>query len=67
MLFRLVRPVKRAGSRNQYFVKRIPSDLKSRGEDLHVYVPLGDEAISYIVSRRSSTVRLSLRTMTRLR
>ena len=46
MLFRLVRPMKRAGSRNQYFVKRIPSDLKSRGGDLHVYVPLGDEAIS---------------------
>jgi hypothetical protein len=31
MLFRLVRLMKRAGSRNQYFVKRIPSDLKSRG------------------------------------
>lgn len=62
MLFRLVRPMKRAGSRNQYFVKRIPSDLKSRGEDLHVYIPLGDEAISYIVSRRSDTVRFSLRT-----
>lgn len=38
MLFRLVRSMKRAGSRNQYFVKRIPSDLKSRGEDLRVYI-----------------------------
>ena len=62
MLFRLVRPMKRAGSRNQYFIKRIPADLKSRDEDLRVYVPIGDEAISYVISRRAQTVRLSLRT-----
>lgn len=53
MLFRLVRPMKRAGSRNQYFVKRIPADLKSRGEDSRVYVPVGDEAVAYVVSRRA--------------
>jgi hypothetical protein len=54
--------MKRAGSRNQYFIKRIPADLKSRDEDLRVYVPIGDEAISYVISRRAQTVRLSLRT-----
>ena len=28
MLFRLVRPMHRSGSRNGYYVKRIPADVK---------------------------------------
>lgn len=62
MLFRLVRPMKRAGSRNHYYFKRIPADLKSRGEDLQTYVPIGEETISYLIPRDADMVRLSLRT-----
>jgi hypothetical protein len=34
MLFRLVRPMRRNGSRNVYFVQRIPADLKQRAAGL---------------------------------
>lgn len=54
--------MKRAGSRNHYYVKRIPADVKSRDEDLQVYVPIGDEAIAYVVPRHAHMIRLSLRT-----
>ncbi|HSM40711.1 MAG TPA: hypothetical protein VK862_08160 [Afifellaceae bacterium] len=30
MLYRLVRPMKRKGSSNHQFVKRIPSDIRAR-------------------------------------
>jgi hypothetical protein len=29
MLFRVVRPMKRSGSRFRYFVQRIPADIKA--------------------------------------
>ena len=62
MLFRLVRPVKRTGSRNRQFVRRIPSDVKSRAVGLKLSIPVGDETQAVIVTPRAQSVRLSLRT-----
>src|SRR5688572_2389578 len=62
MLFRLVRPLKRLGSRNRYFVKRIPADLKPRAAGLKLAVPVGDETQTVTISPRADSIRLSLRT-----
>lgn len=62
MLFRMVRPVKRAGSRNRHFVRRIPVDVKAKAIGLTLTIPVGDETQSFVVTARSQSVRLSLRT-----
>ena len=62
MLFRLVRPVKRKGSRNRYFVRRIPTDVMARAAGLKLAIPVGDNTQHVTISPRASTVRLSLRT-----
>ncbi len=62
MLFRLVRPVKRTGSRYRHFVRRIPSDVKSRAVGLKLSVPVGDQTQPVIITARAQSVRLSLRT-----
>ena len=62
MLFRLVRPVKRTGSRNRQFVRRIPSDVRSKATGLKLSIPVGDQTQSLIISPRAQSVRLSLRT-----
>ena len=62
MLFRLVRPVRRKNSRVQYFVQRVPADVKRRlTDDLRLEVPLGDQTHPVIVRRGRSDVRFSLR------
>jgi integrase len=62
MLFRLVRPVKRTGSRNRQFVRRIPSDVRSKATGLKLSIPVGGQTQSVIISPRAQAVRLSLRT-----
>lgn len=62
MLFRLVRPVKRTGSRNRQFVRRIPSDVRSRATGLKLSIPVGDQTQAVTISPRAQSVRLSLRT-----
>lgn len=62
MLFRLVRPVKRKGSRNRQFVRRIPSDVRSKATGLKLSIPVGDQTQSITISPRAQSVRLSLRT-----
>ena len=62
MLFRLVRPVKRTGSRNRYFVRRIPADVRSKAVGLKLAIPVGDERCAVTISHRANMVRLSLRT-----
>jgi integrase len=62
MLFRLVRPVKRSGSRNRQFVRRIPSDVRSKAIGLKLSIPIGEQTQAVTVSPRSQSVRLSLRT-----
>ena len=62
MLFRLVRPVKRTGSRNRQFVRRIPSDVRSKAVGLKLSIPAGDQTQAVTLSSRAQAVRLSLRT-----
>jgi len=62
MLFRLVRPLKRSGSRNRYFVKRIPADVKARAAGMKLAIPLGDSTHAITVSPRADSIRFSLRT-----
>lgn len=62
MLFRMVRPVKRTGSRNRHFVRRIPSDVRSKAVGLKLSIPVGEQTQAVILSSRAQSVRLSLRT-----
>jgi hypothetical protein len=62
MLFRMVRPVKRSGSRNRQFVRRIPADVRSKATGLKLSVPVGGQTQIIIISSRAQSVRLSLRT-----
>ncbi|HWM47687.1 MAG TPA: recombinase XerD [Xanthobacteraceae bacterium] len=62
MLFRLVRPLKRPGSRNPQFVKRIPADVRPRAAGLKLAIPVGDSTQTRTVSGRAHFIKLSLRT-----
>jgi hypothetical protein len=62
MLFRLVRPVRRKGSRVPYFVQRIPADVLPRAAGVQLAIPLGNETVQLTIGRRTTTIRLSLRT-----
>jgi integrase len=62
MLFRLVRPMRRSGSRNVYFVQRIPTDLKTRATGLKLNLPIGNETVPFAISRKANFVKVSLRT-----
>jgi integrase len=62
MLFRLVRAVKRTGSRHRQFVRRIPSDVRSKVVGLKLAIPVGEQTQVVILSVRAQSVRLSLRT-----
>lgn len=61
MLFRLVRPMKRKGSRHHQFAKRIPSDIAPRMVGMRLDVPLGEATVQVMVGK-NATIRLSLRT-----
>jgi integrase len=58
----LVRPVKRTGSRNRHFVRRIPSDVRSKAVGLKFSIPVGEKTQTVTLSPRAQSVRLSLRT-----
>jgi hypothetical protein len=63
MLYRLVRPMRRKGSRNGYFQQRIPADIKPRlasGRRLEFLV--AGETTSIAVTERSPSIKFSLRT-----
>ena len=62
MLYRLVRAMQRSRSRNRYYVKRIPADLKNRTETLRANVPIGSEYVPINITCATETVRVSLRT-----
>lgn len=62
MLFRLVRPMKREGSRNQYYVRRIPADVRRKAIGSTLNVPLGDKAVSITIKASMQAVKFSLRT-----
>lgn len=61
MLFRLVRPVKRKESRNAYYVRRIPTDVRAKANGLKLSVPVGGEIQSVAITPRTLAIRISLR------
>lgn len=61
MLFRLVRPVRRKGTRNLQFNGRIPTDLLDRVRGMTLHVPVGTETVACIISAKATHVRLSVR------
>jgi len=61
MLFRLVRPMKRKGTRNQQLLQRIPADVRERAAGLRLDVPLGSGSIPVNITPSMQTVRFSLR------
>lgn len=62
MLFRLVRPVRRKGTRTHQFVRRIPTDVRDRAVGTTLHVPMGSRTIALTISEKASCVRASLRT-----
>ena len=61
MLFRLVRPMRRKGSRNEYFQQRIPADVKRAavGRALEFYV--AGETVRVAITEQSNAIKFSLR------
>lgn len=63
MLFRVVRPMRRDGSRNRYYVRRIPADVLSKAIGLTLTIPLGDcESRAITIAPKAQAVRFSLGT-----
>lgn len=62
MLYRLVRPMKRKGSSNLQFIKRIPADLRERMTGMKIAIPIGDDFVSVSISKKAQSIRFSLRT-----
>ena len=62
MLFRVVRPVRRKGSRVPYFVQRIPADVKARAAGIKLTIPLGDSFHRVALRAGANDIRFSLRT-----
>ena len=62
MLYRLVRPMRRKGSRNEYFQQRIPADVKQAAIGRALEFQVGGETVSFVVTERSSSIKFSLRT-----
>jgi integrase len=62
LLFRLVRPMKRKSSRNPYYVRRIPTDVRGEANGLTLSIPVGGETQLVTITPRTQSIRLSLRT-----
>jgi integrase len=62
MLYRLVRPMRRKGSRHPYFLQRIPADVKALAVGLKLALPIGAETVPLTISAKAATVKASLRT-----
>lgn len=63
MLFRLVRPMQRSGSRNQYYVRRIPADLRGKIATMKLAIPVGDGRwATPTITAKTDSIRVSLRT-----
>jgi hypothetical protein len=62
MLYRLVRPMQRKGSRNVYFVQRIPADVKEAAIGRQLEFLVGEETVRFAITEHSHAIRFSLRT-----
>src|ERR1700677_410584 len=65
MLYRLVRTMRRKGSRNGYFQQRLPADVRQRlvaiGEQRVLEFHVAGETVSVAVTGRSKSIKFSLR------
>jgi hypothetical protein len=61
MLYRLVRPMQRKGSRNIYFQQRIPADVKGAAIGRRLEFLVGGEMVSVAATERSHAIKFSLR------
>ena len=62
MLFRLVRPMRRAGSSISQFNGRIPKDVRERARGRKLDIPLGAATVHLTISPQADAVRFSLQT-----
>ena len=62
MRFRVVRPMRREGSRFPLYVRRIPEAVRAQLVGRTLHFPLGDSTHSLTVSARAQAIRFSLRT-----
>ena len=61
MLFRLVRPMRRSGSRNEYFQAHIPAGVKQAAIGRRLEFQVAGETVSKPITERTLFVRFSLR------
>lgn len=54
--------MRRSGTQNHQFVRRIPVDITERLEGVTLYLPVGQATIAVRIGPLSSTIRVSLRT-----
>ncbi|MGY2902170.1 tyrosine-type recombinase/integrase [Bradyrhizobium sp. URHC0002] len=62
MLFRVVRPMRRDGSRFPFFAQRIPADVRDKAIGNPLAIPLGDGFVFVTPSEGAQAVRFSIRT-----
>lgn len=62
MLFRMVRPMRRRGTRNHQYTRRIPADLRAKLAGVILHVPVGGATHELTISPRMDSIRFSLRT-----
>ncbi|WP_247389256.1 MULTISPECIES: tyrosine-type recombinase/integrase [unclassified Bradyrhizobium] len=62
MLFRVVRPMSRDGSRFPSFVQRIPADVRAKVAGIELAIPLGGGFVFVRPSESAQAIRFSLRT-----
>ena len=53
--------MKRQGTNNHHFLKRIPADLRDRLIGMELMVPIGDESITVAIGPKTQSIRFSLR------
>lgn len=61
MLYRMVRPMKRQGSRYLWFVRRIPADIKARAVGMTLALPVGENTVPIKITSAMQSERCSLR------
>lgn len=62
MLYRIVRPMHRRGTRNPQFVQRIPADLRGQMNGMRLNIPVGSETVPVRITPSTDSIRVSLRT-----
>lgn len=54
--------MRRKGSKNQHYYRRIPADVRDKAVGLKLAIPLGDEITFLTISPKAPALRISLRT-----